>query len=103
MTPAEAVLMDDLMERGYTREQAARALVALAARHPHRLAARGGARLMATAVNPRVLAWLRSVGLTAADIARTPAGMARVTVECGVSRLQAVVDRAREALKGGEP
>ena len=29
MTPDEAVLMDLLLERGYTREQAARALVAL--------------------------------------------------------------------------
>ena len=35
MTPAEAVLMDDLMERGYTREQAARALVALTLPEPH--------------------------------------------------------------------
>lgn len=29
MTPAESVVMDWLLERGYTREQAARALVAL--------------------------------------------------------------------------
>ena len=35
MTPAEAVLMDDLMERGYTREQAARALVALTLPEPY--------------------------------------------------------------------
>lgn len=35
MTPAEAVVMDDLMERGYTREQAARALVALTLPEDH--------------------------------------------------------------------
>lgn len=34
MTPAEAVLMDLLLERGYTREQAARALVALTLPEP---------------------------------------------------------------------
>lgn len=34
MTPDEAVLMDLLLERGYTREQAARALVALTLPEP---------------------------------------------------------------------
>lgn len=34
MTPAEAVVMDWLLERGYTREQAARALVALTLSEP---------------------------------------------------------------------
>lgn len=34
MTPSEAVILDWLMERGYTREQAARALVALTLPEP---------------------------------------------------------------------
>lgn len=34
MTPSEAVVMDWLLERGYTREQAARALVALTLLEP---------------------------------------------------------------------
>lgn len=34
MTPGEAVVMDWLLERGYTREQAARALVALTLPEP---------------------------------------------------------------------